>query len=430
MSVVVSIEETAPCQRKLTIEVPGPAVEAEIGRVVSEYRREAKLPGFRKGKVPEKIIRQRFEREIEQEVVERLVPRYWRQAQAEKNIDPLLPPQFQDLDLADGKPMTFVASVETRPEIEIGELPEFQLPQIEVEPIEEEIDEALNDLRRRLAEWVPVDRPAARGDLVEGDSVRIDPEAEEMEEPTPIRLELGAEGVDEETTLTLTGLTAGQKAELTRRIGEGEETEQRRYRIEVKAVSERDLPELDDAFASRVGDFGRVDELRGAVIENLRSQKEREQQRQRETALLDQLRERYPIALPAGVVENETEHLLREYAQGLSMHGVDVEKANLDWERMAQDMKPQAEKRVHARLVLDAVAKALELRLDEQEFERFLAGLAAQRQQSTFALRQQLSENGRIEGLRQQLLREQTIRHLLGSDPVAEDEETPAASGA
>ena len=122
MSVVVSVEDVGPCRKQLTIEVPQPAVEAETRRIVGEFRKRARIPGFRKGKVPAELVRQRYEREIDQEVVDRLVPRYWHQAEAESELDALLPPRVEQVDHDPGVSLRFTATVEVRPQIEIGEL--------------------------------------------------------------------------------------------------------------------------------------------------------------------------------------------------------------------------------------------------------------------------------------------------------------------
>jgi trigger factor len=109
VSVVLSIEDVGPCRKQLKVEVPAPAVEAESKRVVEEYRKQAKLPGFRKGKVPTELVKQKFHKEIEQDVVERLLPRYWQQAEAEAELDPLMPPSVDEVDFQPGAPLTFVA---------------------------------------------------------------------------------------------------------------------------------------------------------------------------------------------------------------------------------------------------------------------------------------------------------------------------------
>ncbi|MEM7352610.1 MAG: trigger factor [Acidobacteriota bacterium] len=442
MSVVTSFEETGPCRKKLTIEVPAAAVKAELDRVVGNFRKEVKMPGFRNGKVPVSLIKKRFESAIRQEVVERLVPRYWHQAKAEKNLDVLTQPRFEELDeLEPGKPITLVATVETRPEIELGKLDDFDLPSGETEVTDGDVDEALNDLRRHHATWTPVDRAAGQGDLVSGHMVSLggdettkddagdeNAEEESAAEPQPINVELGAEGVDEELTLALTGRSAGQSSEYTGKAGDEEQA----YRIDILAVKEQELPELDDEFAKRFGPET-VDELRQGVSADLQRRKERELRSQRERALLEQLRQRYPLELPEGVVEQESERMLHEYAERLHAQGVDVETADLNWEAMAESLKPEAERRVHDQLLLDAVSAAEGLRLDESEFERFLAVAASQQKLSSLALRQKLSESGRLEPLRAQMLRERTVRFLLGEDADEEaeaGEETEAAEEA
>jgi trigger factor len=197
------------------------------------------------------------------------------------------------------------------------------------------------------------------------------------------------------------------------------------FRITVNEVKERDLPPLDDAFAAKVNpEFQSFEAMREAVVKRLRQQKEEQRREARHQALLDQLRERHPIDLPQGVVRKEIEGMVQDYAENLARRGVDVERAKLDWNRVAEEMAPMAEKRVHARLLLDAVADERELAVTEEEFERTLAVLARAQGVSTPVLRRKLDEDGRLASLRSQLRREKTIRTLLGEP----DEGAPAAS--
>ena len=433
MSVVVSLQDVGPCRKQLTVEVPAPAVEAETQRVVQEYGRRAKIPGFRAGKVPAHVVRQRFAKDIEQEVIERLLPRYWRQAQAESSIDPLLPPELaEDPQLRPGEPFTFTALVEVRPQIELRNIKDFELPDPSVEPGSLEIDEKIEELRKQLAEWVPVERSAARGDLVVAEITELTPglHAEEGEEQKTetIQVEVGDERVWEELSAVLQGMSAGQSATFERheeavQHGDHEHpARDRRFRIAVTAVKERDLPPLDDEFAKRVGaDFETADQLREAVTLRLRSVKRDERREQRQRALLDQLRERHPLELPQGVVKREVEGIVQDYAENLARRGVDVEHAGIDWNAMANDMLPLAEQRVHARLILDAVSDAESIQVTEEEFELTLAALARARNTSTPALRKSMEENGQLATLRSQLRRDKTIRHLLGEMPAAAD---------
>ncbi|HET7177617.1 MAG TPA: trigger factor, partial [Solirubrobacterales bacterium] len=280
MSVVVSVEDVGPCRKQLKVEVPAPAVEAETQRVVREYGQRVRIPGFRKGKVPAELVRRRFQKDIEKEVVERLLPRYWHQAQEESAIDPLLPPEVEEVeDLSPGAPLTFVATVETRPQIELRNVRDFDLPDPSVEPGTLEIDDTLDDLRKQLSRWVPVERPAARGDLVSGDIVELSPEEGAAEgaparEPQHVQVEVGDPRVWEELSLALSGLAAGQEATFTHRDGpDAENGPERRFRVKVEAVQERELPPLDDELAGKVGPFENVDGLREAVVERLRAGK-------------------------------------------------------------------------------------------------------------------------------------------------------------
>lgn len=415
MSVVISIEEAGPCRKQLKIEVPAAVVEAETERVVGEFRRSARLPGFRKGKVPTSVIQSKFQSEIEKEVVERLLPRYWRQAEAEAELDPLLPPSVDEVDLSPGEALTFLASVEVRPEIELGEMGSFDLPDPPVEPSAEELEQAIEDMRRAVAEWVEVERPASQGDLITGKLLALQDEETDAE-PQEVTFEVGDPQVWEELSLEVTGKKPGQKGEFERRQGEGDEGQDQRFEIEIDSIKERDLPELNDDLASRVGKFETVSELEEDIRDRLQRAKSLDREQKRERALLDQLRERHPVELPAGVVDQEIEGMLREYAQSLADSGVDLERAEMDWQALAEQVRPQAERRVHARLLLDAVVKQNQTEVDEDEFERTLAAIARAQKSSTSAIRQELDRTGRLAGLRQQMQREKALKSLLGEE--------------
>ena len=442
MSVVIQYEEAGPWRKKLTIEVPAPAVEAETGRVVKELIRTIDLPGFRRGKVPASLIHKRFFGEIEHRVTEKLVPRYWHQAEAEKNIDALTQPQVDEVNFEPGAAMTFVAIVETRPQIELGNVDEFELPEVDGEPTEDEVNQMINDVRRRHATWTTVDRPAAMGDVVKGQVFEVgatsdgdDGDGDDgdggeagADGPAgqPLRAEIGGQGIDEELSLALTGLKAGQQATFKRAVpagaaGDGEESREQEYRIEVESVEEEDLPDFDEEFAKKMG-VESTDQITEGVTGQMRQMKQQEARQQRETALLDQLREAYPLELPEGVVDQEMERLLHEQASRLSAQGIDLEAAGLDWQGLAESMRPEAQKRVHNSLLLDAIGKKKGIKLDESEFERVLGSIAREQKKSSLTVRQELDAAGRLGLLRADILERQVLRQLVDGDPdPAED---------
>lgn len=469
MSVVVSSKDVGPWKKELKIEVPSPAVEAEVRRVVGEYSRAARIPGFRKGKAPARIVQRRFRSEIDQDVIERLVPRYWRQAEAEASLDALIAPSIGEVELEDGKELTFVATVEVRPEIELSDDREFDLPDPPTEASSEEVREALEELRRQVAPWAPVERAAGRGDRVKlrlwpAEAPQPEPSEEAAEEEASDReseegagegaeaaesrtsrreqevtVEVGDPQVWEELSLALTGLEAGQKGSFRRQAtpppSEAAEApaepEVQSFDLEVLEVQERELAAANDEFAQSVGEFETLAELESAIEKKIVQDKTTERREARRRALLDQLIARHPLELPEGVVEQEARSQLEDYARGLVQRGVDIEKAPIDWGALAEQARPVARQRVHARLLLDALADADSVQVDEEEFESTLETLARAQGQSAAALRQALDRDGRLLTLRQQLRRERTLRRLLGEEseePGADPKHDPPTS--
>ncbi|HVS63315.1 MAG TPA: trigger factor [Thermoanaerobaculia bacterium] len=427
---VLSVEDAGPCRKEVTIEVPAPAVEAETERVAADYRRKVRLPGFRPGKVPTKVVLQRYRKEIEGEVLERLVPRYWRQAEAEASLDPLMAPSVDSYEMVQGEPLKFVASVEVRPEIEVSEDREFELPSSEVLVGEAEVDEVLEQLRLEAAPWKPVDRESSRGDRVELRVREIaDDGAERTEEPewSELEVELGNESVWEELRLAATGLKAGQRNHFTRqeappaRNDEPGEVEAapppRHFELEVVSVEAKELPELDDELATALAGGGveNVEALRADLEKRLFARKSAARRREREEKLTAQLIERHPITLPEGVVAQEAENLVRDYAENLARAKVDLER--IDWRAMMESARPEARRRVHSRLVLDAIAAADEVEVSEQELEGAIQSIARAQGHPPLAVRRSLDERGGLNPLRQQLRREKALRALLGETP-------------
>jgi trigger factor len=284
-----------------------------------------------------------------------------------------------------------------------------------------------------------VARPVARGDRVSVETAELDNESGEvLGTPQTVDVEVGNPQVWEELSLALTGLEVGQETEFRRQEeaarggadGGGEtEARVRRFRIKVAGVSERDLPPLDDALAKKIGELmagsgGQpwitdLAGLRADVTHRLEHEKEHAARSRQEQAVLDQLRERHPIELPEGVVEEETRGLLREYAESLQRQGIDVEKVQIDWDALAREVRPQAERRVHVRLLLDAVADRNEIEVAPEQLEERLAMIARAQRRTTSSVRQALAQNGQLETLKRQMRRERTIASLLPASAVA-----------
>ncbi len=413
MSVVRAVKEVGPWQKEVSVEVPIAAVDAEQERVALSYRKKAKAPGFRKGKMPLDLVKRQFMEEIRQETLERIIPRFWNQAQAETQLEPLVAPQLGDVEWTDEE-FAFVAKVEIRPEIEIRNVDNFDLPEVEIEPSDDDVEQALEALRKQASGWKPVERPAADGDMV---SVKIR-QGEAEDDPRPVMLEVGEETVWPELSEALRGQQVGTTESFTRPGEEEDGPIVRPFTVELLEVKEPVLPQLDDALAQKISRYQTLAELRDGLREQLRANKEYDRSAQRETAMLEQLAQRHPFDVPPGAVDAEIQEMLNEYAGMLSNQGVDLEKANIEWEKVAEDFAPRAQGRLRARLLLDAVAEHLGSEAAAEDLEAAIGQLARERKVSSVAMRKSLADSGRLESLRRHLRRRATVAQLLGEEPT------------
>ncbi len=451
MTVVVSKREVGLCRQEFDIEVPAGEVDAEYLRVARDYRRRARLDGFRKGKAPLDLIRQRFAESIGEDVSERLAPKYWQMAREEEDVHAMLPPSVGAVEVVPGQPLRFTVTVDIEPEVDLGDGRSFELPEPETEPTEAEVDEVLEQLRLERSTWVPVDRSAARGDRVRGKVHRAaidgadgqaageehDPEhSQDNRGPAThdIDLELGDERVWPELTDNLTGLSAGQTATFERVEQEDNIERQRRYDVELDEVLERKLPEVDDDWASGLAaSIESVDDLRENLRGQVRARKVEAAGQERTDALLEQLRERYPVELPEAVVEREAFQMARSYANNLARQGVDLEQQQLPWEQMMEEIRPQAGKRAHASFLLDLIAREDVIEPTREDLERALEIMARARNTNRGKLRRELERDGGLEMLKIELRRDRTVQALLEANAPAGESggagEEPAAEG-
>lgn len=453
MTVVVSKRDVGVCRQEFEIEVPASEVDAEYLRVARDYRRRARIDGFRKGKAPLDLVRQRFAGAIGEDVSERLAPKYWRKASEEDGVQAMLPPSVAPVQAAPGQPLRFTVTVDIEPEVEIGDSRSFELPRPETAPSEAEVDELLEQVRLQRSTWVPVERAAARGDRVRGRIHRAAmpgyvPEAaaedhdhdhdDDHDHRGPathdIDLELGDERAWPELTDNLTGLSAGQKADFERTETEEDVERQRGYEIEVDEVLERKLPEVNDDWASSLAAaIETVDDLRRQLGDQVQAQKVEQAGQQRSDALLDQLRERYPVTLPVAVVEREALQMARSYANNLARQGFDFERQQLPWEQLMEEIRPQAEKRAHSSFLLDRIARDDGVEATADDLERALEIMARARNTNRGRLRRELERDGGLEMLRIELRRDRTVQSLLAANAPPEEPsgpvDEPAAEG-
>jgi trigger factor len=415
----VDVSET---RKNLVVEIPTAVVDAEIERITRDYSRAARIPGFRPGKVPQRLVRQRFRDKILQDVAHELIPRAVDDALRERGVEPVDRPDIRDVVVEEGQPLRFTATFETVPPIDPGDCRTLRLVRASAAVGDETVDEALERLRQRAARYEPVDD---RG-VETGDTVTVDLErravsggvAGERDRHEDVSVDIGAAvnppGFDDE----IVGLAAGAEKEFSVHypadyaISELAGTEVQ-YTVTVKAIRRRHVPALDDEFAKDLGEFDTLDALRDRVRADLEGEAEQTADRQVRAELLKALAARVTFEAPAALVEREIDRRVEDFARRLIEQQIDPRRANINWEEFRASQRGAASEAVRSALVLDEVARREKLVVTEEEVAREVARHGERTGRTPSAVRAQLEKEGGMVRVYTGLRREKAVDFLL-----------------
>lgn len=416
-----AVETLEPTRVKLTVEVSYPELEPRVKAAYTSIAQQVSIPGFRKGKVPPRIIDQRIGRAavIEQAVNDAL-PGFYRQAVTQSDLRPLGQPDVEvtgvpSVTEATGD-LTFTAEVDVRPEIELPELSEITLVLPSAEVSDADVDEELQRLRERFGTLEGVDRPAADGDFVVLDlTATIDDE--EIDSVSGISYQIGTgtmlPGLDE----ALAGLGAGESATFTAPLQGGEHAnEDAEVTVTATAVKQRDLPAVDDDFAQLASEFDTVAELRDGLRDQAADGKRSGQANAARTALVDALLERVDVPVPARVVEAEVDHHLEEEGRAED----DAHRA---------EVRAQAAETMRRQLVLDALADRLSVSVGQQELLEFLVRTSQQYEMDPSTFISNAEQAGQIPVFVSELARSKAVVAALRAVSVLDEAGEPVDLG-
>src|SRR5436309_614423 len=319
-------------RKTVRVEIPQDVVDAEIERLARDYSKKARIPGFRPGKAPSRVIKQRFKDQILHDVAQDLIPRAVDDALRERGVEPVDTPDVRDVTVEEGRPLTFTASFDTVPEFDPGDLSTIALRRADVAIGDEAVEGALGRLRDRAARFEPVE---GRG-VDHGDTVVLDLERRDVsgapDTHKDVSIELGAKanppGFDEQ----LLGLEPGATKSFTIHYPADYPIEELAntdvsYTVMVKALKRRVLPELDDEFAKDLGDFETLDALRARVRAALEHEARHAAEREIRAELMKQLASRVPFELPASLIERELDRRVEDFARRLMEQNIDPREA-------------------------------------------------------------------------------------------------------
>jgi len=422
----VEIIEVNSCKRNLAVEVPASEVDQEIDKIAREYARNAKVPGFRPGKIPLSIIRQRYGSSLLQDASQKLIERTWKSALDEHDFHPLAEPIVKEVESKPGQPLKFTVEFEVLPNLEVKEYKglDATLPSSEIK--EEDTDKALENLREQHAEFVPVDG----GEACDGQYLTLTVEGQFEGGGKPIReddvtLILGDPQTNAEFSENLRGARTGETRSFE--VGYPEDYHRKQYAgkkvqytVLVKDIKEKHLAELNDDFAKDIGSES-LEVLRSKVRGELVTQAKQNAEKKAREALLDSIVERQTIEVPDCLVQEELEAYTRRFASSLAYQGIDVRQTSIDWKKVLDEERPRAEKSVRHSIFLDAIARQENIEVTEEDMEAELQKLAEGTNKSAAAWRAQLEKEGRIQGFEQHLRRNKALDFIYRNANIIEE---------
>jgi trigger factor len=336
--------------KTITIEISSDVVDAEINKVAKGLTKQARIPGFRPGKVPAGVVKQRFKDQILHEVAHELVPRSLEEALQERGIEPVDTPDVEHVHVHEGQPLRFTAKVETVPPFDPGDLSTIALTQTPVAVTDEQVDHTLQHLRERAAKLETVEgRPLGDGDIAVLTMDRIDASGS-TDHHDDLMVHLGAEGNPPGFDEHLLGMHPGDEKTFTIHYPADRPAEALRekdvtYTASLKAIQRRLLPEFDDEFAKDLGEFNSLAGLRDRIRTDMQAEAEEQARRQVRTDLLSQLSTRVAFELPGSLVEREMDRRVEEFARQMMAQNIDPRQANLDWAQMREAQREQSSRR-------------------------------------------------------------------------------------
>jgi len=429
-----SAETNTATRREIQVEIPAEIVSRETENVIQKMQKVARLPGFRAGKVPSTVIRQRFAEEIKSEVVESLIPRYFNQEAEKQNLVPVSQPRVTDLHIQTGEPLRFKATFEVLPEIEVSGYHELRVDTPDTAVTEQEIEESLNRIREQQATYTAIeDRAIENGDYaqvsLEGTpkSSAGGPEeavggAAETSKPVKVddvMVEVGGTNTVREFSDNLRGMKPGEQR--TFEVSYPEDFSDQRlagktfdYTISVKAIKQKHLPELTDEFAKELGgDINTVEELKQKIREGLEHEKRHEAEREGKEKILDELVKRHEFEVPEALVERQIDIRLERGLRALAAQGMRSEDMKkMDFHRLRAGQKDAAVREVKASLLLDKIADAEKIDVSDEEIDQEVRALAEQTKQPPEAVRARLTREGALDRIRNRLRNDKALEFL------------------
>jgi trigger factor len=406
------------CKHEIEVIVPADEIDRETDRVVAGIQKKARLPGFRPGKAPASLIRSRFASQVRQDVLENVVPKYFRQKMEEQDLQIVGTPNIKDIHFDEGEPLRFKAEFEVAPSIELKDYRGVEVHYHEPEVTDEDVTTRLEQLRDQKAQYVNVDpREVVEGDyaVVSLDSISGVPAPIHTDE---MILHVGDPDTLPAFTEALLGMSPEEEKEFDITYPEDYGQEKLagktvRFRLKLKLIRLKELPDLNDDFAQDLGDFPTLDDLRHAVRQTIFREREAAAQVEAKNELIEKLVEQHDFPVPEAFVDRQIEAEVREQVRQMSERGVDIAKLNVNWAKLKEAQRPKAIRDVKASLLIDKIADQESFHATTDEVDREVQRIARQEREPAAAVRKKLEKNGNLGRIANRIRADKTVNFLF-----------------
>lgn len=411
-----------PCERQISVEIPADVVEKQQKTILANYVKYARVPGFRKGKVPASLVKQKFSDDIQKDLIEQLIPKYFQEETKKQNLAPVSQPQVTHLELNDGQPLKFTATFEVLPEIDIAGYKDIQVEHEETSVKDEEVEAALKNLQEQNATYTNVDEERA---IVDGDYAQVAFKTEGQTEEAPVEMDdvlvaVGGENTIKEFSENLRGMKPGEDREFD--VVYPEDFGDKRlagktmhYKVHVKGIKSKSVPDLNDDFAKQMGDeFTTIDELKKRIREGMEHEKQHQAEHKVKDKFVEELVKKYDVAVPSALVEHQIDQRLDRGLRALAAQGLKAEQLKqMDMGRLREGQREAAEREVKASLLLEKIADAENIQVSDDEVDKEVHALAQQMQQAPEAIRARLEQNGALGRIKDRMRTDKALDLLV-----------------
>lgn len=409
----VDIEQPRDWSRRLTITVPAERVQKERKQIASQFAKQARLPGFRKGKVPASVVEKQYGASIDQETMERVINSAYQEALQEHSFDPISQASVENVDYGADTDMTFEVEFEVRPDVQLDRLGGFTITEPASVIDEDDVERVVGRLREQNASWTAIEE----GSPGEGDraKVEITPLHTEDEDPEPREYDvtLGSGEILDAIDQKIRTLAIGEEDELTLELPGEEQAEEHRIRLKLISAEHPELPDDDDAFAQELGDFESMDDLRDRIRDDLRAEADRESDQEVRRQLIKNILDANPFDPPPSLVD--------QYLENLMQAPEDADPGEVA--NAKQQARPAAEHAVRRMLVIDRVAELEDLHATQEDVDARVAEIAAENEMEEAEVRRQLAQSGRLQALASDLMERRVFDYLKSLSTIEKEEE-------